>query len=32
VLADTDPERLLAMMAAYRPEPVSKWLQEERQL
>jgi uncharacterized protein (TIGR00730 family) len=32
VLADTDPERLLAMMAAYRPEPVNKWLKEERQL
>jgi uncharacterized protein (TIGR00730 family) len=31
-LADTDSERLLAAMAAYRPEPVSKWLKEERQL
>ena len=31
-LADTDIERLLAQMAAYRPEPVSKWLKEERQL
>lgn len=32
VLADTDPERLLTAMAAYRPEPVSKWLKEEGQL
>ena len=32
VLADTDPERLLAAMADYRPEPVGKWLQEARQL
>ena len=31
-LADTDSERLLGAMAAYRPEPVSKWLKEERQL
>ena len=31
-LADIDSERLLAAMAAYRPEPVSKWLKEERQL
>jgi uncharacterized protein (TIGR00730 family) len=31
-LTETDPERLLAAMAAYRPEPVSKWLQETRQL
>jgi len=31
-LADTDPERLLAVMAAYRPEPVSKWLKEAGQL
>jgi hypothetical protein len=31
-LADTDSERLLAAMAAYQPEPVSKWLKEERQL
>ena len=31
-LADTDIERLLDRMAAYRPEPVSKWLKEERQL
>ncbi|WP_298396192.1 TIGR00730 family Rossman fold protein [uncultured Azonexus sp.] len=31
-LADTDIERLLATMADYRPEPVSKWLKEERQL
>lgn len=32
VLADTDIESLLATMADYRPEPVSKWLKEERQL
>lgn len=32
VLADTDHERLLATMAAWRPEPVGKWLQEEKQL
>jgi uncharacterized protein (TIGR00730 family) len=31
-LADTDSERLLAAMAAYQPEPVSKWLTKERQL
>ncbi|WP_153132273.1 TIGR00730 family Rossman fold protein [Dechloromonas hortensis] len=31
-LADTDLERLLDAMAAYRPEPVSKWLKEEKQL
>jgi hypothetical protein len=31
-LAETDLERLLDAMAAYRAEPVSKWLQEERQL
>ncbi len=31
-LADTDSGRLLDAMAAYRPEPVSKWLKEERQL
>jgi len=31
-LADTDSERLLAAMDAYIPEPVSKWLKEERQL
>jgi len=31
-LADTDIESLLDTMAAYRPEPVSKWLKEERQL
>ena len=31
-LADTDIESLLAQMAAYRPEPVSKWLKEEKQL
>jgi uncharacterized protein (TIGR00730 family) len=32
VLAETDIERLLARMADYRPEPVSKWLKEEKQL
>jgi uncharacterized protein (TIGR00730 family) len=32
VLADTEIESLLARMAAYQPEPVSKWLQEEKQL
>jgi len=31
-LADTDIGRLLDAMATYRPEPVSKWLKEERQL
>ncbi|WP_265945555.1 TIGR00730 family Rossman fold protein [Dechloromonas sp. A34] len=31
-LADDDMVRLLEAMAAYRPEPVSKWLKEERQL
>jgi hypothetical protein len=31
-LADTDIERLLDSMAAYQPEPVSKWLKEEKQL
>ena len=31
-LADTDIGRLLDAMTAYRPEPVSKWLKEERQL
>jgi len=31
-LSDSDPEALLAAMAAFRPEPVSKWLKEERQL
>ncbi|HQU80159.1 MAG TPA: TIGR00730 family Rossman fold protein [Azonexus sp.] len=31
-LTDTDSGRLLDAMAAYRPEPVSKWLKEERQL
>ena len=31
-LAETDIGRLLDAMAAYRAEPVSKWLQEERQL
>ena len=31
-LAATDIEALLATMAAYQPEPVSKWLKEEKQL
>jgi uncharacterized protein (TIGR00730 family) len=31
-LSDSDAEALLATMAAFRPEPVSKWLKEERQL
>lgn len=31
-LNDSDPESLLAAMLAFRPEPVSKWLKEERQL
>lgn len=31
-LADTDIETLLEAMANYRPEAVSKWLKEERQL
>ena len=31
-LADDDIEGLLAAMAAYRAEPVSKWLKEEKQL
>lgn len=31
-LVDTTIEGLLAAMAAYRPEPVSKWLKEEKQL
>lgn len=31
-LADTDTERLLARMADYRPEAVSKWLKDEKQL
>ncbi len=31
-LADTDIEKLLATMTDYRPEPVSKWLKEEKQL
>ena len=31
-LAENDIERLLDAMLAYRPEPVSKWLKEERQL
>lgn len=31
-LADSDIERLLDTMASYRPEPVGKWLKEEKQL
>jgi uncharacterized protein (TIGR00730 family) len=31
-LADTDIDRLLEAMAAYRAEPVGKWLKEEGQL
>ena len=31
-LTDTDSGRLLDAMTAYRPEPVSKWLKEEKQL
>ena len=31
-LADADPSRLLEAMAAFMPEPVSKWLKEARQL
>ncbi len=31
-LADADPSRLLEAMAAFTPEPVSKWLKEARQL
>ena len=31
-LSDNDAETLLAAMATFRPEPVSKWLKEERQL
>ena len=31
-LADDNLEGLLDKMAAYRPEPVSKWLQDEKQL
>ena len=31
-LADTEIESLLAQMAAYQAEPVSKWLKEEKQL
>ncbi len=31
-LAETDIGRLLDTMANYRPEPVSKWLKEEKQL
>jgi uncharacterized protein (TIGR00730 family) len=32
VLTDTDIDSLLARMANYQPEPVSKWLKEEKQL
>ena len=32
VLADTDSKNLLARMADYQAEPVSKWLKEEKQL
>lgn len=32
VLAETDIERLLDAMTTYRPEPVSKWLKEEKEL
>ncbi|NHC06587.1 TIGR00730 family Rossman fold protein [Azonexus fungiphilus] len=31
-LCDSDSEALLGAMASYRPEAVSKWLKEERQL
>jgi uncharacterized protein (TIGR00730 family) len=31
-LAETNIERLLDAMLGYRPEPVSKWLREEKQL
>ena len=31
-LADTGIDSLLAQMEAYRAEPVSKWLKEEKQL
>ena len=31
-LADSEIESLLARMAGYQPEPVSKWLKEEKQL
>lgn len=31
-LVDDDIDRLLASMAAYQPEPVSKWLKDEKQL
>ena len=31
-LTETDIERLIDVMTAYQPEPVSKWLKEERQL
>jgi hypothetical protein len=31
-LTATDIEALLAAMAAYRAEPVNKWLKEEKQL
>lgn len=32
VLADTDPAALLAAMALFEPEPVTKWLTEKNQL
>ncbi len=32
VLADTRPAGLLAAMAAYEPEPVTKWLSEKKEL
>jgi hypothetical protein len=32
VLAETDIERLLEVMTHYRPEAVSKWLKETKQL
>jgi uncharacterized protein (TIGR00730 family) len=31
-LADTDSERLLDAMATYRPEPVSQWLKDSKEL
>ena len=32
VLADTNPASLLAAMAVFEPEPVTKWLSEKKQL
>jgi len=32
VLTDADQSRLLAALAAYRPEPVGQWLKEEKEL